>query len=616
MFRKKVFPLIIAFSVLMLAACGCASLPAGETGPAPVNVSTADVPTAPSSSEGETEESTAASPAAPQATDLSYPIVDTGQYTCSDASSQITCPAEGEAFYGQDAQYAGNQPSYTDNGDPSTGSGQAGTVTDNVTGLMWQQSPDTDGNRDINAEDKLTYAEAGAYCDNLSLAGYNDWWLPNIKQLYSLIDFRGTDPIPEARDTADLTPFIDTDTFDFAYGDMDAGERVIDAQFASSTLYVATTMGGAQTMFGVNFADGRIKGYGLTMPGGGREKTFFVLCARGNAAYGVNSFSDNGDHTISDYATGLMWAQDDSGIHSTGSGQGALNWEEALAWVAQKNAEAYLGYSDWRLPNAKELQSIVDYTRAPDTTNSAAIAPLFNVTRITNEAGQADYPSYWSSTTHLRFDGSATDAVYIAFGRGLGSMDGETVIDVHGAGSQRGDPKDGDPAAYPSWGHGPQGDVRRVYNYVRLVRDGGVTLDADGDPDATHSWLVVEPAGEQQGQPPAGGQLLADGPQQPPSDGQQPPTGAQPPVGEQQTADGQQPPTGEQQPPTGGQPGNDGQAQQPPPEAIEACASLTEGAACSFQAPHGQVLGICALIQQQIACVPEGRPGGGPPQAP
>ncbi len=61
------------------------------------------------------------------------------------------------------------------------------------------------------------------------------------------------------------------------------------------------------------------------------------------------------------------------------SGEG-LNWEDALAWVEQNNAEAYLGYSDWRLPDAKELQSIVDYTRSPDTTGSAAIDPVFDVT--------------------------------------------------------------------------------------------------------------------------------------------------------------------------------------------------------------------------------------------
>jgi len=392
----------------------------------------------------------------PQA-NTSYPVVDTDQELCyDDGGSEIACPAEGHSFYGQDAQYDGNQPSYTDNGD--------GTVTDNITGLMWQQSPDTDGDGDIDAEDKLNYAAAGTYCQNLTLAGYTDWRLPDIKALYSLIDFRGVDPSGyDGGDTSGLIPFIDTTYFDFAYGDTAAGERIIDAQYASSTLYVDTTP--EQRLFGVNFADGRIKGYGLTMPGPGNvEKTFYVICARGNTAYGQNDLVDNGDGTITDQATGLIWAQDDSGS--------GLNWEEALAWVETQNAANYLGYSDWRLPNVKELQSILDYSRSPDTTSSAAIDPLFSATAIINEAGETDYAFYWSSTTHANW--TATPGMwgaYVAFGRAMGYMN-STWVDVHGAGAQRSDPKSGDPADWPT-GNGPQGDAVRIYNYVRLVRDAG-----------------------------------------------------------------------------------------------------------------------------------------------
>ena len=45
-------------------------------------------------------------------------------------------------------------------------------------------------------------------------------------------------------------------------------------------------------------------------------------------------------------------------------------------------------------------------------------------------------------------------------------------VDVHGAGAQRSDPKVGDPARFPH-GRGPQGDVIRIYNYVRLVANRG-----------------------------------------------------------------------------------------------------------------------------------------------
>jgi hypothetical protein len=443
-----------------------------------------------------------ANPVSEESATGAYPVVDTAQTTCYDSSGAIACPAAGQPFYGQDAQITGNAPGYTANGDPSTGSGQGGTVTDNVTGLTWTQSPDLEGDGDIDAADKLPYPDALAYCQALSFAGHDDWRLPSIKELYSLMDFSGTDP--SGPGSPQSVPFIDTDYFAFAYGDESAGERIIDAQFASSTLYAGTVMNNRQAMFGLNLADGRIKGYPTT-------KDFYVLCTRGNPDYGTNTFVAHGNGTITDQATGLMWAQDDSG-------QG-LNWEDALAYVAQMNAENYLGYSDWRLPNAKELQSLVDYSRSPDTTGSAALDPLFNATALTNEAGQTDYPFYWSSTTHVRADGSGTTAVYLAFGRGLGSMNGTTVIDVHGAGCQRSDPKDGDPADYPTWGFGPQGDVQRVFNYVRLVR-GGTTgaVVTGGEVDSTTG-------GEQ---PPQDADRRAGGEGElppPPPDGRQPPDG-------------------------------------------------------------------------------------------
>ena len=177
-------------------------------------------------------------------------MVDTGQSACYDASgAAAACPDEVDDLFGQDTQFSGSTPSYTDNGD--------GTITDNVTGLMWQQSPDTNGDGMINAMDKLTYSEAVAGAGMLTLGGNTDWRLPTIKELYSLILFDGTAPSGnEDAGTYDLIPFIDSAYFDFAYGDTSSGERIIDAQYATSTKYVDTTMNGDETMFGVNFADG------------------------------------------------------------------------------------------------------------------------------------------------------------------------------------------------------------------------------------------------------------------------------------------------------------------------------------------------------------------------
>ncbi|MBI5302765.1 MAG: DUF1566 domain-containing protein [Chloroflexi bacterium] len=392
----------------------------------------------------------------------SYPIVDTGQDKCYNASSEITCPSASAAFYGQDAQFAGTQPSYTLSGDGLT-------TLDNRTGLTWQRSPDTDGNGSLTYADKLLYSQAltrPATMNAANYGGYNDWRLPTLKELYSLILFSGA----EASESSSVgaIPFINTNYFGFAYGFTGSGERVLDAQWATTTLYVANP----NQMFGVNFADGRIKGYPDTDAIG---KKFFVLCVRGNTSYGANNFVNNGDGTITDQATGLMWAQADSGT--------GLNWSNALAWVQTQNAANYLGHNDWRLPNPKELHSIVDYTRSPNTTGSATIDPLFTVTAITNEAGQTDYPYYWAGTTLLNARGTAERGVYISFGRTLGYINGSWT-DIHGAGAQRAEFKDGNPGDYP-YGLGPQGDAVRINNYVRLVRDGNLTPTPTVTPTAT-----------------------------------------------------------------------------------------------------------------------------------
>ena len=318
----------------------------------------------------------------------SYTIVDTGQSRCYDNRSQIPPPSAGQPFYGQDAQFHRHPSSYVISGD---------CVYDSNTGLTWQRSPDTDGDGALTRRDKLTLAQARLQPAKLNAAkfgGFSDWRLPTIKELYSLITFAGVDPSGPGAGGARLTPFIDTKYFKFAYGDPAQGERVIDSQYASSTVYVGKSPRGYPKLFGVNFADGRIKGYDLLMPGGRVEKTFYAQCVRGNPSYGVNDFHDNGGGTVTDRATELMWSKTDSGK--------GMNWEAALAWVQARNAEKYLGHDDWRLPHAKELESIVDYTRCPDTTGSAAINPLFSCTQSGNEIGGSDYP-YYSRAVVYRF---------------------------------------------------------------------------------------------------------------------------------------------------------------------------------------------------------------------
>ncbi len=377
-------------------------------------------------------------------TNGAYVVVDTGQTNCYNNNSVISPPAVGHPFYGQDAQILGRQPTYRDNGD--------GTVSDLNTGLMWVKARGS----------QVNWAAAVANAANCTVGGYTDWRMPTMKELYSLVKFTGQNGT-SMTSPAGYIPFIDTNYFGFAYGpgtSTDTGLRVIDAQDWSANAYVSTVMGGQAAVFGFNFTDGRIKGYPPA-------NSNYVRYVRGNPGYGLNKFVINGDGTVTDKATWLMWSRNDSGV--------GLNWSNALAWARQMNAANYLGHNDWRLPNAKELQTLFDYSRAPDTTASAAISAVFNCAAITNEANQLDFPWYWSGTTLLASPSSA-EGVYLCFGRAMAYMN-SAWVDAHGAGAQRGDPKGGSLSSYTYVPYGyyapmaPQGDAIRIFNHVRLVRD-------------------------------------------------------------------------------------------------------------------------------------------------
>ena len=79
----------------------------------------------------------------------------------------------------------------------------------------------------------------------------------------------------------------------------------------------------------------------------------------------TNDFVDNGDGTITDRATGLMWQKSGS--------SGAKLWKRARTYVKQLNEDQFAGYSDWRLPTIDELASLVER----ETVNEVHIDPIF-----------------------------------------------------------------------------------------------------------------------------------------------------------------------------------------------------------------------------------------------
>ena len=369
-----------------------------------------------------------------------YVVVDTMQSECFDLDGDvITC---GSQYVGQDAEYDNTQADYTS--DDST------VVTDNNTGLTWEYN---------QADNQYDFDEAVTYCENQTTGGYDDWRLPSLKELYSISDFNGAMSTDE--DIASV-PYIDEDYFGFDYD----SNQPFATQFWSSTEYLINVVAGDEdegywAALGFNFADGHIKSYSEdTSPSG-----LYVRCVRGDE-YGSNDFSINDNDTIvTDSATNLMWEKSDGGE--------TYSWPEALEYCENLELE---GYTEWRLPDNKELQSIVKY----GTTDVPAIdTDYFDITfnsaydidKVYSDDG-GDYGWFWTSTTIGDFPMNGS---YFAFGRAYSysNMDSDdtTYYDYHGAGAQRSDPKDPDDINDGTGCSDFACDEERGYNYARCVHD-------------------------------------------------------------------------------------------------------------------------------------------------
>jgi hypothetical protein len=103
------------------------------------------------------------------------------------------------------------------------------------------------------------------------------------------------------------------------------------------------------------------------------NSTAAMVTVTATAAVLVGKYSDNGDGTVTDPATGLTWMRCSMGqTWTSGACTGTTNtytWSQAMALTG---ASSFAGNSDWRLPNIRELQTIVDRTRFGPVLDSTA----------------------------------------------------------------------------------------------------------------------------------------------------------------------------------------------------------------------------------------------------
>ena len=245
----------------------------------------------------------------------------TGQTKCYDMEKEIECPAEGEEFYGQDAQYAALGRCVPQNFILDTVYEDEPLVIDVTTGLEWQQK--------VMPASQMSWYDVQRYCSNLDYSGYHDWRLPTSYELQTLISL-GTSP------TINLKYFPDTPP-----------ENFWTSSLSSYGSYDATNL--------VNFEKADPGDMMITdfITGESCRSLSSIRCVRGDIfeessgnVYGV-SYEDGKLYTNT--TTNLIWYSVNLNYNDVNS------WPERLQYCEDLD---FAGFSDWRLPNIRELNSI------------------------------------------------------------------------------------------------------------------------------------------------------------------------------------------------------------------------------------------------------------------
>ncbi|HSU68593.1 MAG TPA: DUF1566 domain-containing protein, partial [Tepidisphaeraceae bacterium] len=226
---------------------------------------------------------------------------------------------------------------FTDNND--------GTITDNYTGLVWQKVD--------NGES--TWEQAVANASKIRTGGYSDWRLPTLGELIALTD-HGSNPAINL----DYFPSNPKTPADYWWTSQTRGE---------ARAWVVNRGGGTGA-----------KPKSETLSAGG-SLSYNARYVRGPARPDKRRYIDNKNGTVTDADSGLMWAK----IPGP-----ALNWDAAMAYSSQVTTG---GFKDWRLPDVKELASLIDFN-ALNSQDASGASPCIDRTFFPD----ATASFYWSST--------------------------------------------------------------------------------------------------------------------------------------------------------------------------------------------------------------------------
>jgi len=305
----------------------------------------------------------------------------TGQTDCWDQDGNVVdCTGTGEDGEFQSGWTTGAHPRFTNRGD--------GTVKDNLTNLIWLKNANCFGELDWSTalSEANNLASGSCGLTDGSMAG--DWHLPNVRELQSLIDYGHSEPaLPDGHPFSEVRAQLCWSSTSFPghppsawYVSVQYGYTDKDGKFLP---YGVWPVRGAVSpvghvprgpMAGSRVArvlpDRRCAGVPATGQTQCWDQDGILIDCSGTGQDGEYQngwtsgthprFAERGDGTVKDNLTGLIWLKHASCFFGS--------WTDALSF-AKVLASGSCGLTDgskagaWRLPNARELQSLIDYSQ-------------------------------------------------------------------------------------------------------------------------------------------------------------------------------------------------------------------------------------------------------------
>lgn len=249
-----------------------------------------------------------------------------------------------------------------------------GTVRDNLTGFVWLK--DTDCLGQVTWSEALIRSNAltSGTCNLSDGSGAGDWRLPNFQELLSLMEWSRTTWTSGGKALADGHPFADVKQQLYWTSTSSAGgaDQARAANFGWSGVFKTEPKSGSHWVLPVRNDAGTVEAP-LSLPVTNQTECFdesgdLIDCAGtgqdGDVQAGVSwpepRFTDNGDGTVSDHLTGLVWLKEPDCLEPD-TFSGALNTSRGLG-DGQCGLSDGSSAGDWRLPNFRELFSVLDWS--------------------------------------------------------------------------------------------------------------------------------------------------------------------------------------------------------------------------------------------------------------